>query len=128
MLGGTIVGTGGNTSNPTTNVSTQNALKLTISPNQNICIKNADNEVVLIFALPTLSGGGGPGGGPGGGNNRMVMLFSDPKFTNGTYTILYGGTISGGTNFNGYYSSDATYTGGTSRTFTVSSKYTNLSL
>lgn len=122
VLGGTMVGTGGNTSNPTTNVSTQNSLKLSITPNQNICIKNAANQVVLIYALPTLSGGGG-----GGGNNKIVMLFSDPAFVNGTYTIQYGGTISGGANFNGYYTG-ATYSGGSSQTFTVSSKYTTVNL
>ncbi len=124
VMGGIIVGTGGNTSTPTTNVSTQNSLKLSITPNQNICIKNAAGTVILIYALPTLSGGGGPGPGPGG--NKIVMLFSDPAFVNGTYTLEYGGTISGGTELNGYYTG-ATYTGGTSQTFTVSSKYTTLS-
>jgi len=122
VLGGTMVGTGGNTSNPTTNVSTQNSLKLSIAPNQNICIKNAANQVVLIYALPTLSGGGG-----GQGGNKIVMLFSDPALVNGSYTIQYGGTISGGTNLNGYYTG-ATYSGGSSQTFTVSSKYTTVNL
>lgn len=127
VLGGVMVGTGGNTSNPTANVSTQNSLKLSITPNQNICIKNASGQVVLIYALPTLSGGGGGPGGPGGGSNKMVMLFSDPAFVNGTYTIQYGGTINGGTNFNGYYTG-ATYSGGSTSTFTVSNKYTTVSL
>ena len=117
-----MVGTGGNTSNPTTGVSTQNSLKLSITPNQNICIKNAANQTILIYALPALTGGGGPGG-----NNKMVMLFSDPAFVNGTYTIQYGGTISGGTNFNGYYTG-ATYSGGSSQTFTVSAKYTTVNV
>jgi len=122
VLGGIMVGTGGNTSNPTTGVSTQNSLKLSITPNQNICIKNAANQTILIYALPALTGGGGPGG-----NNKMVMLFSDPAFVNGTYTIQYGGTISGGTNFNGYYTG-ATYSGGSSQTFTVSAKYTTVNV
>lgn len=121
VLGGIMVGTGGNSSNPTTNVSTQNSLKLSINPNQNICIKNSSNQVVLMYALPTLSGGGGPGGG------KMTVLFSDPAFVNGTYTIQYGGTISGGTNFNGYYTG-ATYSGGSSQSFTVYTKLTTLNL
>ncbi len=125
VSGGIMVGTGGNTSNPTTNVSTQNSLKLSITSNQNICIKNSANEIVLIYALPALTGGGGGPGG--GGGNKIVMLFSDPAFVNGTYTIHYGGTITGGTNFNGYYTG-ATYTGGTSQSFNVNSRYTTLNL
>lgn len=123
ITGGTMVGTGGNTSTPTINVSTQHSLRLSINPNQNICIKNASNEIILIYSLPTLTGGGGfPGG-----SNKMVVLFSDPAFVKGTYTIQYGGTISGGTNFNGYYTG-ATYSGGNSKTFTVNSLYTTLNL
>lgn len=61
VLGGTMVGTGGNTSLPTTAVSTQNSLKLSINPGQNICIKNASGTTILTYALPTISGGGGPG-------------------------------------------------------------------
>lgn len=123
ITGGIIVGVGGNTSNPTVAVSTQNALKLSITSNQNICIKNAANEIVLIYAIPSITGGGGPGGG----GNKAVVLFSDPAFTNGSYTIFYGGTISGGTAFNGYYSG-ATYSGGSSQTFNVSSILTTLSI
>ncbi len=123
VLGGIIVGTGGNSSNPTANVSTQNSLKLSIAANQNICIRDASNRVILMYALPPLQGGGpGPGG-----NNKMVMLFSDPAFVNGNYTIEYGGTITGGSEFNGYYTG-AEYSGGSSRTFTVSAKLTNLNL
>lgn len=123
ITGGIIVGVGGNTSNPTVAVSTQNALKLSITSNQNICIKNAANEIVLIYAIPSITGGGGPGGG----GNKAGVLFSDPAFTNGSYTIFYGGTISGGTAFNGYYSG-ATYSGGSSQTFNVSSILTTLSI
>jgi len=119
ILGGVMVGSGGNTSNPTANVSTQNSLKLSIKQNTNICIKDANNQIVLIYALPTLP--------TGGSNSKIIMLFSDPAFVNGTYTIQYGGTISGGTSFNGYYS-NATYSGGTSQTFTVNSRYTQLNL
>ncbi len=134
VLGGTMVGTGGNTSNPTVSVSTQNSLKLSINSDQNICIKNASNQVILMHALPTLSGAGGPDGPGGprdpggpGGSNKMIVLFSDPAFVNGTYTIYYGGAISGGTNFNGYYTG-ATYSGGSSSTFTINSKYTTVNL
>lgn len=122
VLGGIMVGTGGNTSNPTVNVSTQNSLKLSINPNQNICIKNAANQVVLMFVLPALPASGGPAG-----NNKLVMLFSDPAFLNGAYTIQYGGTITGGTNTAGYITG-GTYAGGSSSSFTASSKLTSVSL
>ncbi len=123
VLGGIMVGTGGNTSNPSAQVSTQNSLKLSIQPNQHICIKNASNQVVLMYALPKISGGGGFGMG----NGKMIVLFSSPAFVNGSYTIEYGGTITGGTNVNGYYTG-ATYSGGTSKAFTVNSRLTTVTI
>ena len=46
------------------------------------------------------------------------MTFSSPEFTVGTYTLKYGGTITGGTNFHNYYTG-ASYTGGSTKTVTV---------
>ena len=83
-------------------------------------IRNSDNQVVLTFHIPTLSSSGG--GWPGGGSSSAVMTFSSPEFTAGSYTLKYGGTISGGTNFHNYYTG-ATYTGGSTKTFTVGTAY-----
>lgn len=117
ITGGTIIGTApsGMYSNPTASACTQHVLKYTHSSNNNIqLIRNSDNEVILTFKVPAISGGGGPGGG----SSSAILTFSCPEFTVGTYTLKYGGTISGGTNFHNYYTG-ATYTGGSSKTVTV---------
>lgn len=117
ITGGTIIGTApsGMYSNPTASACTQHVLKYTHSSNNNIqLIRNSDNEVILTFKVPAISGGGGPGGG----SSSAILTFSSPEFTVGTYTLKYGGTISGGTNFHNYYTG-ATYTGGSSKTVTV---------
>ena len=65
--------------------------------------------------------------GPGGGSG-LVMLFSDPLLQTGqTYTVKYNGTISGGTNTNGYYTGNVTYSGGSQTTVNVNSMYTTVS-
>ncbi|MDD4394884.1 MAG: hypothetical protein PHQ33_03245, partial [Bacteroidales bacterium] len=113
ISGGIIVGTGGATSNPTSG-STQKAIKYNATSGNAICIYNSDNTPILTMQLPVLSGGGFPGGGTG-----MVMLYTAPALLSGSYTLKYGGTISGGTNFHGYYT-NGTYSGGSSKSFTVS--------
>ena len=117
ITGGTIIGTApsGMYSNPTSSACTQHVLKYTHAANNNIqLIRNSDNEVILTFKVPSLSGGGGPGGG----GSSAIMTFSSPEFTVGTYTLKYGGTITGGTNFHNYYTG-ASYTGGSTKTVTV---------
>ncbi len=132
ITGGTIVGTGGATSNPTASVCTQRSIKYTGTAGNAICIKNASGEIILIYQLPAFTGttsvpgGGGPGGGgPGGSSSSMVVLFTDPRLANGTYTLLYGGTISDGTTVHGY-NTGGTYSGGSTKTFTVSSMLTTV--
>ena len=124
ITGGTIVGTavsGNMFSSPTASACTQHSLKYTHAANNAVqIIRNSDNQVVLTFKVPTLSSSGG--GFPGGGSSSAVMTFSSPEFTAGSYTLKYGGTISGGTNFHNYYTG-ATYTGGSSKTFTVGSAF-----
>ena len=124
ITGGTIIGTapsGNMWSAPTASVCTQHTLKYTHTSNNSIqLIRNSDNEVILTFHVPTISGGGGwPGGG---GSSSAVMTFSSPEFTEGTYTLKYGGTISGGTEWHNYYTG-ATYTGGSTKTVTVGSSF-----
>ena len=123
ITGGTIVGTApsGMFSNPTASACTQHVLKYTHSGNNSVqLIRNSDNEVILTFHVPTISGGGG--GGPGGSGSSAIMTFSSPEFVQGTYTLKYGGTITGGTNFHNYYTG-ATYSGGSSKTVTVGSSF-----
>lgn len=125
ITGGIIVGTGGATSNPSSSC-TQKCIKYTATAGNAICIYDSNNTPILTFQLPTFTNSGGGGGFPpggGGGGSSMVMLYSDPAITTGTYTLKYGGTISGGTEFHGYYTG-ATYSGGSSKTFNVSSSVT----
>lgn len=132
ITGGTIIGTGGSTSNPTANASSQYSIIYNNATAGNaICIKNANNEIILLFQLPTYlssgNGQGGPGGpgGPGNNSNSMTVLLSDPALTTGSYTLYYGGTISGGTSFNGY-NTGGTYSGGSSKNVNISNKVTTV--
>ena len=123
ITGGIIVGTGGATSNPTVSACTQRSIKYTGTAGNAICIKKSTDEVVLLYKMPTYTSSGG---GQGGGNSSsMVVLFTHPDLTTGSYILQYGGTISGGTNVNGY-NTGGTYSGGSSKSFTISSMLTTL--
>ena len=125
ITGGTHIGTGGATSDPTQSVCTQPTLKINTQPGYAIQVLKSDGTVICTYQCPTFTGGGG--GGPGWGNS-MVMLFTDPQLQTGqSYTVKYGGTISGGTNWNGYYTGNVTYTGGQSTNVNVNSMYTTVS-
>lgn len=122
ITGGIALGTGGATSNPTSNVCTQRSIKYIGTVGQAICISNPSNEVIMICQLPTFTGGGGGGGG----GNRMVVLFTSPDIIQGSgWTLKYGGTISGGTEEHGYYTG-ATYSGGSTKTFNVTNMVTTV--
>lgn len=124
ITGGTAIGTGGGTSSPTTSVCTQPSMKINTQQGYAIQILKSDGTVVCTYKCPTFTSGGG--GGPGGGNS-MVMLFTDPQLQTGqTYTIKYNGTISGGTEWNGYYTGNVTYSGGQSTTATLNTMYTTV--
>ena len=124
ITGSTSIGTGGGTSNPSTNVCTQPSLKINTQPGFAIQILKSDGTIICTYQCPTFTGGGG--GWPGGGNN-MVMLFTDPQLQTGqSYTVKYNGTISGGTNWNGYYTGNVTYTGGQSVNVNVNSMVTTV--
>ena len=126
ITGGTHIGTGGGTSNPTTSVCTQPTLKINTQQNYAIQILKSDGTVICTYQCPAFTGGGG-GGWPGGGGNGMVMLFTDPQLQTGqSYTIKYNGTISGGTNWNGYYTGNVNYSGGNTVNVNVNSMYTNV--
>lgn len=125
ITGGTIVGTApsGMFSNPTASACTQHSLKYTHAGNNYVqLIRNSDNAEILTFYVPTVSGGGGGWPGGGGSSSSAILTFSSPEFTAGSYTLKYAGSVSGGSNFHNYYTG-ATYTGGSTKTFTVSSSY-----
>ena len=123
ITGSTSIGTGGGTSDPTQNVCTQPSLKINTQPGYAIQILKSDGTVICTYQCPTFTGGGG-----GGWGNSMVMLFTDPQLQTGqSYTVKYGGTISGGTNWHGYYTGNVTYSGGQSTNVNVNSMYTTVS-
>ncbi|MCD7938044.1 MAG: carbohydrate-binding domain-containing protein [Tannerellaceae bacterium] len=115
ITGGTIIGIGGDTSTPTASACTQPSVVFRTSGSSDsssriIRIKSTSGgKDVLTFKAPR-------------SYSTMTLLFSSPALqTNTGYTIYTGGTISGGSDFHGYYT-DATYTEGTSAgTFTTSS-------
>ena len=123
ITGGTSIGTGGGTSNPTSSVCTQPSVKINTQQNYALQIVKSDGTVICTYKCPAfVSGGGGPGGG-----NGMVVLFTDPQLQMGqTYTIKYGGTISGGTDWNGYYTGNVTYSGGQTVNYTVNSMFSSV--
>lgn len=130
--GGTLIGTGGSSSYP--NAGTQHTIIYSATAGEAICLKDADGNILFCYQLPELPNSGGMGwappgdgfgGGPGGGfgGSDMTLLITHPAITqSSTYTLISGGTISGGTEFNNYYT-NAQYTGGTSKTITTSKNY-----
>lgn len=116
ITGGTIIGVGGSTSNPTTSVSTQRSVIYgagSASNGQVIQVKSSAGDVI-VFKVPR-------------SYNSMTMLFSSPDLKSGTtYTISKGGSVTGGSNFHGLYTG-ATYSGGTTAyTFNPTSMVTNV--
>lgn len=120
ITGGVLVATGGSNSTPTTSLCTQCCVSYnaTSLAGQTLCVRSSDGLDALIFTMPNLSTAAG-------GN---VVLFTSPLLQKSVaYTILVGGTATGGDVWHGYHDG-ATYDGGeTANTFTTTSTYTNLS-
>lgn len=109
ITGGTIAGIGTpNYSEPTASKCTQGVLVLggsmLGSAGKTIAIKNASGNVVYAFTVPT-SGSG------------LVGIFSGPALTNkSSYTLLTGATATGGTQYNGLYTTMPSVSNGNSYT------------
>jgi hypothetical protein len=107
--GGIIVGTHGGMS-MTTPSGSQRSVHIQATTGSSICIKNTAGEALLLFNIPVISGATA--------GTTVTVTFSDPRLVAGSYTLLTGGSISGGTTVNGYNTGGA-YAGGTSKAFTL---------
>ncbi len=116
VRGGTIIGTGGSAISPSSS-STQRVLLYNgfqaVAGNK-ISIVSSDGTPILVYDLPRTM-------------NSMCMLFSSPSLGNGTYSIVYGCSLTSYTDYwNGWYS-EGTITGGTTLdTFTSRSTITTV--
>ncbi|MDR1779755.1 MAG: carbohydrate-binding domain-containing protein [Tannerella sp.] len=115
--GGIIVGTCGNLME-TPNGPQRSVIYSRAQAGSDICIRNDANENILLFRVPVISGATS--------GQTVIVVFSDPRLVNGSYTLLSGGSIEGGANFNGYITGGS-YSGGSSKSFSItSSVYTHV--
>ena len=110
VTGGTVLATGPSMmmAQYPTGASAQYSLAVGLSStqaaNSAVCIKDSTGKVLLI-TKPV--------------RNYVNIVFSSPELKNGsTYTVSYGGTVSGGTNVNGVITG-GTYSGGSSTNVTI---------
>ena len=75
-----------------------------------IGIRNVTGDDILLFRVPVISGASI--------GTSLIVTFSDPRLTAGTYTLSYNGKIEGGTSFNGYITGGS-YSGGSSKSFVI---------
>ena len=107
--GGIIVGTHGGNS-MTTPSGTQRSVRIQATAGSAIGVKSSSGETLLLFNIPLIAGATT--------GTSVTITFSDPRLVSGTYTLMSGGSISGGTTVNGY-NTGGTYSGGLTKNFTL---------
>jgi hypothetical protein len=113
ISGGTVIGVSGQ-SMGSRFAGTQKYISVSTAAGSGIGIK-IDNEWVLLFVVPAGSTGGGMGG-----NRGLTVIVSLPQFVSGAaYTLYTGGSISGGTTTAFGYNIGGTYSGGSSKSYTI---------
>lgn len=111
LNGGTVLATSGSTM--CSAGGPQKAIKYSSAKaGQAICIKNSSGETILMYTVPVITGASS--------GSTLILVFTDSRLVQGTYTLHYGGTISGGSNYNGYVTGGS-YSGGSTKNFTVGS-------
>jgi hypothetical protein len=108
--GGIIVGTHGGSMAMTNPSGQQRSVRIQAAAGGAIGIKNAADEMLLLFNIPVIAGATA--------GSAVSVIFSDPRLVSGSYSLLSGGSISGGTTVNGY-NTGGTYSGGTSKGFNL---------
>lgn len=116
ITGGILLGIGGETSTPTADACSQPSLIYSgsLSGGALINIASSGGTDVLTYEVPV-------------SYSRMTLLFSSPSLQQGeSYTLSTGGSVSGGTEYFGYYTGGA-YSGGTELSaFTLGSMVTSI--
>lgn len=116
ITGGTILGIGGATSNPTSSVCTQNSVIYGGSGSQGnvLSICDASNNLLMSCTLPRSF-------------NQMTLLYSSPNLKNGSYSIYSGGSVSDASSSFYDFVQGGTLSGvSASASFTVSSLLTKV--
>jgi hypothetical protein len=108
--GGIIVGTHGGSMAMSSSSGQQRSVRIQGAAGNTIGIKNAADEILLLFNIPVIAGATA--------GAAVTVTFSDPRLVSGSYSLLSGGSISGGRTVNGY-NTGGTYSGGTSKGFTL---------
>ncbi|MCH5329079.1 MAG: carbohydrate-binding domain-containing protein [Coprobacter sp.] len=112
--GGILIGTGGNTSNPTSAIQPfATVSNVSLTKDRYLSVKKSDGTVLFSFKCPnTVSSG--------------TVLLSSPDFVAGTsYSLVYGATAVSDTEtscFEGVYTTGGTLTGGSVKSFTPNKK------
>ena len=114
ITGGTILGLGGATSKPTASACTQNSIIFSgTNANLIIHIQSSYAEEALTYEVPA---------------SVSTILYSSAKLKTGaTYQMYNGGSVSGGSTFNGLYTS-GTFSGGSAinNSFKISNTVTQI--
>ena len=116
LTGGTIIGVGGATSNPTTNTSTQPSIIYGGSGSQGtlISLVSSTGEHILSYTVPRTY-------------SQMTMLVSSPQLASGnTYYLYTGSTLTGTTAFHGLQTEGSVSVGSSLASATLSSLVTSV--